>query len=426
MLTPDEFSVQIRRAVENLHDFAFLERLAIVHAMTTPERTIEQSVRRLRGELLDIIDRLKPPDDVPVRSKGRRPYELLYGRYVQCMSTEELIEELAISVRQLRREQKRALATMIALAKERLRDVIEAKPQAPLLANYSDGVRRSAAEEEVDQLIQHATVEPIAIRDLIRTIRPLLDALAEKHGAIIHYSLPERLPIFYADRVVVRQALLGLLSIALDRVNEGVLEVTGVVTDDSRAAIRIVAANTQLVRSRAGIGQAVSEKLLQSIGAHVDIQESPEQWIAHISLPAAEHANILIVDDNAGLIQLFRRYLAGQPRYHVFEANTGNEIVERANSHPLHLIILDVMMPGQDGWELLQILRSESATATVPIMVCSVLNEPQIALALGASDYLTKPVAQDALLQKVEHWCNVRLAPAAMLPPTHSRNEGSR
>ena len=126
------------------------------------------------------------------------------------------------------------------------------------------------------------------------------------------------------------------------------------------------------------------------------------------------------------MIQLFRRYLAGQPRYRLFEAGSGSEVVERAKSQLLHLIILDVMMPGQDGWELLQILRREPATATIPIMVCSVLNEPQIALALGASDYLTKPVTQDALLLKVERWCSARPAPAAGPPPVHTKSAGSR
>jgi CheY-like chemotaxis protein len=424
MLNANDFSVQIRRAVENLHDFAFLEQLPIVQAMASPDRTVEQSVRRLRSELLDIIERLKPPNDIAARSKGRRPYDLLYGRYVQCMTTEELTEELAISVRQLRREQKRALATLVALARERLEDVLGTKPPPDVRSGQRDGVRLTAADKEVAQLIQHATIEQIWLPDLIRTIRPLLDALAEKHSATVHYVLPEQLPFIYADRIVVRQALLGLLSIALDHMQGGALTIAGLTSGEGdKVMVEITAPDAQIASSRAGIGQAVSEKLLHSSGAQLRIEESAGQWSAQIVFPTAEHANILIVDDNVGLIQLFRRYLAGHPRYQVFEASTGKEIIDHANLHPLHLIILDVMMPGQDGWELLQMVRNEPATATVPVVVCSVLNEPQIALALGASDCLIKPVTQDALLEKVQEWCNAPLAPVAGQPPGRSRNE---
>ena len=76
-----------------------------------------------------------------------------------------------------------------------------------------------------------------------------------------------------------------------------------------------------------------------------------------------------------------------------------------ARRTPLELIVLDIMMPEQDGWEVLQRLRATPETRDLPILVCSVLNEPEIAQALGASDYLIKPVTQDALLTKVERWC---------------------
>jgi Amt family ammonium transporter len=66
--------------------------------------------------------------------------------------------------------------------------------------------------------------------------------------------------------------------------------------------------------------------------------------------------------------------------------------------------MLVIMMPEQDGWDVLQQLRAAPETARLPIIICSVLVEPEIASALGASDYLPKPVTQDALLTKLELW----------------------
>jgi CheY-like chemotaxis protein len=66
------------------------------------------------------------------------------------------------------------------------------------------------------------------------------------------------------------------------------------------------------------------------------------------------------------------------------------------------LITIDVMMPNLDGWEVLQRLKTTPETAHIPVVVCSVLHEPELALAMGASDYLTKPVQQADLLAVLE------------------------
>lgn len=61
-------------------------------------------------------------------------------------------------------------------------------------------------------------------------------------------------------------------------------------------------------------------------------------------------------------------------------------------------IILDVMLPSADGYEALQTLRSDPITASIPVVVCTVLKQRDLALALGATDFLAKPATQGALL----------------------------
>jgi CheY-like chemotaxis protein len=63
------------------------------------------------------------------------------------------------------------------------------------------------------------------------------------------------------------------------------------------------------------------------------------------------------------------------------------------------VIILDVMMPGIDGWELLQRLKTLRETQLIPVIICSVINDPELAFALGASQYVPKPVTREALLR---------------------------
>jgi CheY-like chemotaxis protein len=112
---------------------------------------------------------------------------------------------------------------------------------------------------------------------------------------------------------------------------------------------------------------------------------------------------VLVIDDNADLTMLFQRFLAGH-NVGVSSATSGRQAVERIHELRPALILLDLMLPHQDGWEILQQLRSAEQTATTPIIVCSVLNEPDLALAMGADDYITKPVSQETLVSALRRW----------------------
>jgi Amt family ammonium transporter len=76
------------------------------------------------------------------------------------------------------------------------------------------------------------------------------------------------------------------------------------------------------------------------------------------------------------------------------------------------VILLDVMMPREDGWEFLVGIKARDETRDIPVIVCSVLSEPQLAATLGAFAYLTKPVTQQALLGVLAPWIAGEDAPA--------------
>jgi len=73
--------------------------------------------------------------------------------------------------------------------------------------------------------------------------------------------------------------------------------------------------------------------------------------------------------------------------------------VELAVAKRAQAIILDIMMPETDGWRVLQALKLDERTRQIPVIVCSVVNDPELGLALGAASYLTKPVFRPALLR---------------------------
>jgi CheY-like chemotaxis protein len=107
---------------------------------------------------------------------------------------------------------------------------------------------------------------------------------------------------------------------------------------------------------------------------------------------------VLIIDDNHGLVELIERYLTGQP-CRVVAAHSGPEGLRIAEEATPAAIILDIMMPQVDGWQVLEELRRRPRTARTPIIICSVFNNPALALSLGATRCLLKPVRRDDMLR---------------------------
>lgn len=411
-----DFVIQIRQALQNLHDYASLQKLPLSSALSGSNQTLDQGVRLLRSEILTAIEQLNPPGNMPQRAKERRPYALLYGFYVQGMTTAELVEELAISIRQLRRENARALNAVTELLWTRLSpQLIADDVRASLTPALTSTERIDVAQTEAEQLISQAHVDDLALPDLINGVLKTLDSVARGHNIVLVNRLPADMPLVRANRVVIRQCMMGLLSYVLQRIQAGQILIESIAGPG--ITLLVHADGKYESREPDSMSLEISQRLISSLGGRVEIKATTEYWHAEITLPIAEDLPVLIMDDNAGLIELFRRYLAGGG-YRVFEAHIIDEAIELARKVDLKLIILDVMMPEQDGWEILQRLKEAPQTKSIPVMICSVLNEPEIAHTLGASDYLPKPVTQDDLLAKVERWCRAPLSSSA--PPKES------
>jgi len=120
-------------------------------------------------------------------------------------------------------------------------------------------------------------------------------------------------------------------------------------------------------------------------------------------LPPAEQAPVLAIDDNADTLKLYERYLSGS-QYRLIGTPDPRQALSLAEQFDPAAILLDVMLPGMDGWELLGRLREHPLTAGVPVIVCTILPQEQLALALGAAAFIRKPVTREALLAVLDQW----------------------
>jgi CheY-like chemotaxis protein len=109
---------------------------------------------------------------------------------------------------------------------------------------------------------------------------------------------------------------------------------------------------------------------------------------------------ILIVDDEATQLTLIRETLSSAPDFTFVEARDGKQAVEYARTHHPDLVLLDVMMPEMDGYQVCRILKSDPILKNIPIILVSALGHAEdraVARDLGAFDFINKPFEESDL-----------------------------
>jgi K+-sensing histidine kinase KdpD/DNA-binding response OmpR family regulator len=114
---------------------------------------------------------------------------------------------------------------------------------------------------------------------------------------------------------------------------------------------------------------------------------------------------ILSIDDDAQVIALYDRYLENSG-FHIIAETDPEKAVERAIEVQPMAITLDIMMPKKDGWQVMRDLKQNEKTRDIPILICSILEEDEKGISLGAADYLVKPFLQDDLIKAIHRISN--------------------
>jgi adenylate cyclase len=128
-----------------------------------------------------------------------------------------------------------------------------------------------------------------------------------------------------------------------------------------------------------------------------------------VTVPAARvgrgSGKILVIDDEQTVRDLMRRFLAREG-FDVVTARDGEEGLALARQLRPALITLDVLMPGLDGWTVLQALKADPELAEVPVVMLTIVDEKNKGYALGASDYVTKPIDRERLRALLARFCD--------------------
>lgn len=373
----EDFVKQIKDVLDNLYDFAHLQRhplaeeLILNHAL--PGETAGQCLRR---HVINAVEKLNPGGDLSLRTPQARGYNLLHLRYVEGMTIQEAAYEVGISERQAYRH--------LISVRESLASILWR--QFPEFHNT-----HAAPEVELSDPPPTST-PPVNIKELVEHAHRAVVRLAEQRALRIDMQLCERPIILSANRTIAKQVLINLLSRCIQHSNGDHLTLK--LTCNSQGSL--------LTLTFAASGEFDTDPVVNELIGQLGwtIQHHPEDK-AQVSIVLDflhQQPVLLVIDDEENLGELVERYLTDHPFQIVREAS-GKDGLAKAQTMRPTLIILDVMMPGMDGWEVLQRLQSNPRTASIKVLICSIFNDPELALSLGASGFLAKPFNQQDLLK---------------------------
>ena len=426
------------------------------------EKALKRSIEEKKKELEDLRDNLekKVLERTEELEKANRELEYanqLKGRFIANMSHELRTPLNSIigfsdvlldyTFGSLTENQERYIRNIYSSGKHLLE----------LINNVLDIAKIEAGKYEM-------VYETFFIDEIIGEVINIMRSLAESKFIEFVVSMGEGISTITADRVKLKQILYNLLSNAIKFTPEGgtinisVLKeeyVNGRYTesasepdfikfsvqdtgigigpeDKERIFDEFEQAGSAFSQKYGGVGLglALTKKLVELHGGNITVESNLGEgstFTFHIpvSSPAAAPAEtvaamenieavslhfpwmkdaaplILVVEDDLSTTELLTLHLT-QAGYKVAHAFNGEEAIEKAKSLQPFAITLDVLLPKKDGWEVLQQLKTDPITAEIPVIIHSIVDNKDLAFALGATDYLLKPLDKEALFTKLD------------------------
>jgi CheY-like chemotaxis protein len=147
------------------------------------------------------------------------------------------------------------------------------------------------------------------------------------------------------------------------------------------------------VTSEAGRGSTFTTRLPAEV---TEPKRDPHPPAPREPAPAGASA-VLVIDDDAAVRDLMARFL-GKEGFRIVTAASGEDGLRLARELRPDVITLDVLMPGMDGWSVLAALKADAELADIPVVMLTMLDDRNLGYALGAADYLTKPIERERLV----------------------------
>jgi CheY-like chemotaxis protein len=428
-MEPEVFTAQVADAFNHLYDLVYLRTHPLAD-FVTPEASVPAKKKAwlLHDVLLGLIEELDPGFHAPADGREKRRYRLLSMRYSEGNASKAVADALAISLRHYYREHDTAIEAVAMILWERyqpqraeastLSDLNGTHGRAPANVQSTEEPLNRQAMLRAEAAHFHDFGQKTDLGEVLPGVIALAREMARVKGIRLTLEPLPDVPPLPVDRTMIRQILLGVLSYLDEQLAAGEI-VVRVRMEDQQQIVEMVGMGRQMPTATvhlgeeqlatlyelAGLQSAQLEPLTEaSAGREPQAQASEqageivgEKVGFRLRLPRAPRRTVLLIDDNLDILELYQRYLQ-QRHYQAVTVQGGAEALRLASQLQPQAIVLDLMMPEQDGWEILQWLTNHPDTHKIPVVICSILRARQLAMALGAAAFLEKPVDETEFL----------------------------
>ena len=382
-------------------------------------------------------------DQIAVAIDNARAYELSQQAVAEMREIDRLKSQFLAN---MSHELRTPLNSIIGFSRVILKGIdgpVNELQQQDLSAIYSSGQHLLGLINDVLDLSKieagkmELAFEPdVNLADLTNSVMSTVAGLVKDKAVALRREVAEDLPVVRADPLKIRQVLINLLSNAAKFTDEGSIRVqaglelqvdgrqeivvsvidtgSGIAEEDQEKLFRPFSqVDGSLTRKTggSGLGLSICKHLIEMHGGRIGVESAPGEgarFFFTLPVPAPEppllpdgsHKIVLAIDDERQVIELYERYLSTHG-YQVVPLTDASQALRRAKEIQPFAITLDVMMPGRDGWQVLQALKRDPDTKDIPVVVCSIVQDQRKGFSLGAADYLMKPILEEDLLHAI-------------------------
>lgn len=285
-------------------------------------------------------------------------------------------------------------------------------------------------------------IETCNLHELAKEVVETMESLANEKKLKLTWEAPGDL-VIQSDKTKLKQILINLVGNGIKFTHEGGVSIKAqslpeqssvqILVQDTGIGIKEkdipilfqefkqLDASTTRKYGGTGLGLSICKKFLELVGGSIQVKSTPGAGSTFIvTIPATEtkppekkvatlpknldipkgQKVILGIDDDPDVLKLLSDSLQGSG-YTFVGAQSGEEGIALARQLHPHLITLDIMMPHQDGWAVLQIIKNDPDLRSIPVFIVSVIENKALGFSLGVTDYIVKPFERHELLERL-------------------------
>ncbi len=405
----ERFIRDLRNGLNHFYDPDFMRRSPLASLFGVGGRFDTPSA--LQTVLNSAIESLRPKSNTPNKSHIQAIYDILLYRYVQQIRQEEIASQMGISVRQLRRQQNVAILELACKLWNQF-DLDNKPDYAPAASTVetvspkseSEKNGRSQIAEELSRLSATSLPEETDLAAIFPEVLTLIKPLAERSRSEIVYQPPHE-GLVSVHPVVLQEILLNLLGLAIHYL-QGTAIRLDIAPSDRMLIVQVSGSPTEPPPPEAPEienRKEVVRQLVELSRGTVKFDISDRQFRASVAFPSARSLSVLVIDDNPEIVTVMQRF-AAETRWRITGINDPKSVLEQAVELAPNIIVLDIMMPQIDGLQVLSSLKHHPALGKIPVIICSVLPQKELAGSLGASGFIQKPIRRDDFIAALSQY----------------------